>query len=173
LSALHQAGFATLTVDLLASGDAHDGAAAFNTAALTPRLVAVTRWLAAQPEAQGKQLAYLAGVVVAGSAFCAAAELRASGLVAAVVPLNGRASDISASWSLSFSPRRVSVGSWPATCQRRISRSLCTSSTGKFSLQMSQAEYIRVSRHLTSEHNRSWLARPRPHDCRCCDFSRR
>ena len=91
LPALHQAGFATLSVDLLTLAEARQAKAAFDTPLLTARLLATTRWLALQPEARGKRLAYLAGGTAAGAAFCAAAQPGGMGLVAAVVSLNGRA----------------------------------------------------------------------------------
>src|SRR5438270_12026484 len=84
LPALHHAGFATLEVDLLTADEARDGAAAFNTPLLSSRLLAVTRWLAIQPEARGKRLAYLAGGAVAGSAFSAAAALGPGSLLTAL-----------------------------------------------------------------------------------------
>ena len=90
LSALHQAGFATLSASLLIGPEISDSAAAFKPAVLAPRLVAITRWLAVQPEARGKRLAYLANGLAAGSALCAAAELGGSCPLAAIVSFNGR-----------------------------------------------------------------------------------
>ena len=75
------AGFATLTLDLLAETEARDPAAAFDTPRLAARLAAATRWLAQQPEARGKRLGYLAGGPASGAVLRAAAEL--GGLVAA------------------------------------------------------------------------------------------
>jgi putative phosphoribosyl transferase len=95
-TALHRAGYATLTVDLLAGTASSDAAAAFDTAVLAPRLVAAARWLAVQPEARGQRLAYLARGLAAGAALWAAADPGARNLVSAVVTLNGRA-DLAAS----------------------------------------------------------------------------
>src|SRR5579859_3346197 len=90
LAALQRAGFATLTLDLLAPGETADGPWAFNPSNLAPRLVAATRWLAAQPEARGKRLAYLAGGIAAGITLAAASEPGIADLLSAIVSLNGR-----------------------------------------------------------------------------------
>ena len=110
LPALHRAGFATLIVELLTAGEARDGAAAFNTAALSARLMAVTRWLSIQPEARGQRLGYLAAGTAAGAAFGAAAQLAAGGLVAAIVSLNGRADLAAAQLGTVMAPSLLVVG---------------------------------------------------------------
>ena len=110
LAVLHRAGFATLAVDLFGRNGARDGAAAFDTGALSSRLVAVTRWLAVQPEARGKRLAFLASGAAAGAAFAAAAQLGDSCSLAAVVSLNGRVDLASPQLGLVAVPSLMVVG---------------------------------------------------------------
>ena len=89
LRALAQAGFGTLSVDLLLESEAGEPAALFDARRLGTRLIAVTRWLSVQPEAQGKRLGYLAAGTAAGAALWAAAEL--GELVTALISIGGRA----------------------------------------------------------------------------------
>jgi putative phosphoribosyl transferase len=87
-AALNEAGLGTLLFDLLTADEALDRSNVFDIGLLADRLSAVTRWLRAQPEADGVLIGYF------GASTGAAAALRAAALpdaeVAAIVSRGGR-----------------------------------------------------------------------------------
>jgi putative phosphoribosyl transferase len=85
---LHRAGLGTLLFDLLTEDESMDRGNVFDIALLADRLLAVTRWLAAQPEAASCRLGYFGASTGAGAALWAAAAEGAQ--VAAVVSRGGR-----------------------------------------------------------------------------------
>jgi len=91
-SVLHEAGLATLLMDLLTMDeetvDARTGHLRFDIALLAERLVAATDWLASQSTTSGLALGYFGASTGAGAALVAAAE-RPS-LVRAIVSRGGR-----------------------------------------------------------------------------------
>ncbi len=85
---LHQAGLATLLVDLLTPGEQADPATVFDINLLERRLTGITRWLRIRPEVGGLPLHYLGTRTAAAAVLCAAAAPDAQ--VAAVVCRGGR-----------------------------------------------------------------------------------
>lgn len=86
--ALHDAGIATLLFDLLTVEEERDRENVFDVDLLARRLVAATRWLVAQPSAQGLPIGYFGASTGAAAALRAAAELGEG--IAAVVSRGGR-----------------------------------------------------------------------------------
>jgi predicted phosphoribosyltransferase/dienelactone hydrolase len=87
-AALGDAGLGTLLFDLLTDEEAADRANVFDTAFLARRLMQVTDWLCAQPEAEGRAIGYFGASTGAAAALRAAAEPGTP--VAAVVSRGGR-----------------------------------------------------------------------------------
>ncbi len=89
---LHQAGLATLLMDLLTPEeealDAHTAALRFDIELLASRLAKVTAWLLDQPQTEQLRIGYFGASTGAAAALVAAAELPA--LIAAVVSRGGR-----------------------------------------------------------------------------------
>ena len=85
---LNRAGLGTLLFDLLTRDEERDRANVFDIALLGARLVGVTRWLRARPEAEGLDIAYFGASTGAATALWAAAEPGID--VAAVVSRGGR-----------------------------------------------------------------------------------
>jgi len=85
---LNQAGLGTLLFDLLTPAEELDRANVFDIELLAARLADVTRWLQAQPEAEGVPIGYFGASTGAGAALWAAAEPDTT--VAAVVSRGGR-----------------------------------------------------------------------------------
>ena len=85
---LHQAGLATLLMDLLTPSEQVDPATVFDVRLLARRLTGITRWLRTQPQADGLPLHYLGTRTAAAAVLYAAAEPDAQ--VAAVVCRGGR-----------------------------------------------------------------------------------
>jgi putative phosphoribosyl transferase len=83
-----RAGLGTLLFDLLSGEEEFDRANVFDIGLLGRRLVEVTAWLAAQPEAQDRDIGYFGASTGAAAALWAAAE--APSAVAAVVSRGGR-----------------------------------------------------------------------------------
>ncbi|HEV8150089.1 MAG TPA: dienelactone hydrolase family protein, partial [Gemmatimonadales bacterium] len=94
-TALQEAGFGTLLVDLLTGAEEADRANVFDVALLADRLGGIARWLLTQPEGAGRTLGYF------GASTGAAAALIAGGRgdppVAAVVSRGGRP-DLAGRW---------------------------------------------------------------------------
>ena len=87
-SVLNEAGLATLLVDLLTTDEELDRANVFDIELLARRLVDVTTWIRARPEARGLPVAYFGASTGGGAALWAAADPGAA--VAAVVSRGGR-----------------------------------------------------------------------------------
>ena len=85
---LHQAGLATLLVDLLSPGEQVAPATVFDVGLLARRLTSITWWLRTHPQASGLPLHYLGTRTAAAAVLYAAAEPDAQ--VAAVVCRGGR-----------------------------------------------------------------------------------
>ena len=85
---LNGAGLGTLLFDLLTADEESDRANVFDIDLLAGRLLQVTRWVAAQPEAQGARIGYFGASTGAAAALWAAAELCTQ--IAAVVSRGGR-----------------------------------------------------------------------------------
>jgi putative phosphoribosyl transferase len=85
---LNRAGFATLLFDLLTPDEAVDRANVFDIAILARRLLAGTRWIAAQPETGQFHIGYFGASTGAGAALRAAAESERR--IDAVVSRGGR-----------------------------------------------------------------------------------
>jgi putative phosphoribosyl transferase len=86
--ALQEAGVATLLFDLLTPAEERDARNVFDIALLAERLLAATRWAAAQPEVEGRPVGYFGASTGAAAALIAAAELGSA--VSAVVSRGGR-----------------------------------------------------------------------------------
>lgn len=87
-SVLNESGMATLLFDLLTQAESHDRANVFDIELLAGRLLAVTRWVRAQPDLAVVPLAYFGASTGAAAALWAAAEPDIG--VAAVVSRGGR-----------------------------------------------------------------------------------
>jgi putative phosphoribosyl transferase len=87
-AALNDAGLGTLLFDLLTPDEEHDRARVFDIELLADRLGLVTRWLEAQPGAQGARIGYFGASTGAGAALWAAAQPGFS--IAAIVSRGGR-----------------------------------------------------------------------------------
>jgi putative phosphoribosyl transferase len=87
-AALESQGLATLLFDLLTEEEAASRERVFDVPLLAERLVAATRWLAAQPEAGALPVGYFGASTGAAAALVAAAELGDD--VGAVVSRGGR-----------------------------------------------------------------------------------
>jgi putative phosphoribosyl transferase len=87
-SVLNRAGLGTLLFDLLTRDEELDRANVFDIELLAYRLVEVTRWLRAQPEARNVAIGYFGASTGAAAALWAAADPDAA--VAAVVSRGGR-----------------------------------------------------------------------------------
>lgn len=83
---LNESGLGTLLFDLLVPEEEHDRANVFDIDLLGERLVAVTHWLAAQPDMEDRRIGYFGASTGAAAALWAAAETD----VAAVVSRGGR-----------------------------------------------------------------------------------
>jgi putative phosphoribosyl transferase len=94
-TALQEAGFGTLLVDLLTTAEEADRANVFDIALLADRLGGIARWLTVQPEASGRSLGYFGASTGAAAALIAAA--RSDPPVAAVVSRGGRP-DLAGQW---------------------------------------------------------------------------
>ena len=81
---LHRAGLATLLFDLLTPDEAIDRANVFDVELLGHRLLAATRWVAAQPETSALAIGYFGASTGAAAALWAAAEpgIRVGAIVA-------------------------------------------------------------------------------------------
>jgi putative phosphoribosyl transferase len=87
-SALHDVSVATLLFDLLTPEESVDRSLVFDIPLLAERLLAATRWVRAQPEAEALPAGYFGASTGAGAALWAATE--ADPAVAAVVSRGGR-----------------------------------------------------------------------------------
>jgi putative phosphoribosyl transferase len=85
---LNERGFATLLLDLLRTEEEHDRANVFDIELLSERLVAATRWAAAQAQLGSLPVGYFGASTGAAAALFAAAEL--DGRIGAVVSRGGR-----------------------------------------------------------------------------------
>ena len=85
---LHDAGLATLLIDLLTAEEERDRANVFDIPKLAGRLEAATAWLGSRPDTAACRLGYFGASTGAGAALWAAAEPGAR--VAAVVSRGGR-----------------------------------------------------------------------------------
>jgi putative phosphoribosyl transferase len=85
---LHEAGLGTLLFDLLTVEEEADRTNVFDIELLAGRLVDVTRWLAAQPEARNARIGYFGASTGAAAALWAATDAGVD--VAAVVSRGGR-----------------------------------------------------------------------------------
>lgn len=85
---LTAAGLATVLFDLLTPEEERNRANVFDITLLAHRLIAVTHWLAGQPQTAGLPLGYFGASTGAGAALAAAADTTVS--VAAVVSRGGR-----------------------------------------------------------------------------------
>ncbi|GGS71866.1 phosphoribosyltransferase family protein [Streptomyces cinerochromogenes] len=85
---LHRAGLGTLLFDLLTDAEEADRGNVFDIALLAGRLLAATRWLREEPDAEGLALGYFGASTGAAAALWAAAEPDAR--PAAVVSRGGR-----------------------------------------------------------------------------------
>jgi putative phosphoribosyl transferase len=85
---LNRAGLGTLLFDLLTPVEEFDRSNVFDIELLARRLVDVTRWLRAQPEAAGARVGYFGASTGAAAALWAAADLGPD--IAAVVSRGGR-----------------------------------------------------------------------------------
>jgi putative phosphoribosyl transferase len=85
---LNDAGLGTLVFDLLTTAEEHDRANVFDIGLLAGRLVDVTRWLRAQPDAGDLGVGYFGASTGAAAALWAAAERDVD--IAAVVSRGGR-----------------------------------------------------------------------------------
>jgi len=85
---LRRAGLGTLLIDLLTRAEDQDYAQRFDIPLLTQRVVAVTRWLAAQPETSSLKLGLFGASTGAAAALQAAAALPEA--IQAVVSRGGR-----------------------------------------------------------------------------------
>jgi pimeloyl-ACP methyl ester carboxylesterase len=85
---LRRAGLGTLLIDLLTHAEDQDYARRFDIPLLTQRVVAVTRWLAAQPETSSLKLGLFGASTGAAAALQAAAALPEA--IQAVVSRGGR-----------------------------------------------------------------------------------
>ncbi|MGE7436028.1 phosphoribosyltransferase family protein [Kitasatospora sp. NPDC001175] len=85
---LQRVGLATLLFDLLTESEAADRAKVFDIPLLAERLTEATRWLRAQPGAEGRPVGYFGASTGAAAALVAAAESGTS--VGAVVSRGGR-----------------------------------------------------------------------------------
>ena len=86
--ALAGAGFASVLMDLLTEEEAHDRANVFDIGLLADRLVALTRWVRAQPGLRGLPIGYFGASTGSAAALRAAATLGSE--VGAVVSRGGR-----------------------------------------------------------------------------------
>jgi len=105
---LNQAGFATLLFDLLTTEEELDRANVFDIELLAERLLAVTRWVAAQAGLAGLPVGYFGASTGAAAALSAAARL--DGEVAAVVSRGGRPDLAAARLGEVTSPTLLIVG---------------------------------------------------------------
>lgn len=85
---LNESGFGTLVADLLTEEESLDRTKIFDIPLLAERLVAMTRWVQALPEAQGLPISYFGASTGAGAALWAAGELGSE--ISAVVSRGGR-----------------------------------------------------------------------------------
>ncbi|MBX7435501.1 dienelactone hydrolase family protein [Mycobacterium sp. Y57] len=85
---LNAAGFATLLFDLLTPDEERNRANVFDIELLASRLVAITGWLATQPDTASLPIGYFGASTGAGAALVAAADPRVT--VGAVVSRGGR-----------------------------------------------------------------------------------
>ena len=92
---LVEAGLATLLVDLLTQGEAHDRANVFNVELLAHRLLEMSRWAEAAPETGDLALGYFGASTGAAAALVAAA--RSTRPIGAVVSRGGRP-DLAGDW---------------------------------------------------------------------------
>jgi putative phosphoribosyl transferase len=106
---LHQAGLATLLVDLLEESEAQDRAKVFDIDLLAERLLAAADWLQEDPETALLRLGYFGASTGAGAALIAAA--RQPQRVGAVVSRGGRPDLAGDYLSLVLAPALLIVGS--------------------------------------------------------------
>lgn len=107
-AALNEAGFATLLFDLLTTEEELDRANVFDIELLAERLLAVTRWVEAEPDVAGLPIGYFGASTGAAAALSAAARLGAE--VAAVVSRGGRPDLAAESLEDVVSPTLLIVG---------------------------------------------------------------
>jgi putative phosphoribosyl transferase len=106
--ALNQAGFATLLFDLLTTEEELDRAKVFDIELLADRLLAVTRWIQAEPELSGMPIGYFGASTGAAAALRAAAPLGAG--IRAVVSRGGRPDLAAESLEVVTAPTLLIVG---------------------------------------------------------------
>ena len=94
-TALQEAGFGTLLVDLLTTAEEADRSNVFDIALLAERLGSIARWLGARGEGSGRSLGYFGASTGAAAALIAAAH--GDPPVAAVVSRGGRP-DLAGRW---------------------------------------------------------------------------
>lgn len=104
---LRERGVGTLLFDLLERGEEADRANVFDIDLLGSRLLAVTEWLGAQPNVEGRRIAYFGASTGAAAALWAAAEAD----VAAVVSRGGRPDLAASRLSEVSAPTLLIVGS--------------------------------------------------------------
>jgi putative phosphoribosyl transferase len=92
---LVEAGLATLLVDLLTQGEAHDRANVFDVELLAHRLLEMSRWVETAPETRDLSLGYFGASTGAAAALVAAA--RSTRPTGAVVSRGGRP-DLAGDW---------------------------------------------------------------------------
>jgi len=107
---LNEAGLATLLFDLLTPGEELDRANVFDVELLGRRLVEVTAWLRAQPEARDLPVGYFGASTGAAAALWAAARPHAE--IAAVVSRGGRPDLARLGLPAVTAPTLLIVGGW-------------------------------------------------------------